>query len=492
MRVLFVARWVESLGLEYLSAVLKDAGHQVDMIFDPDVSASFFIEYKFLTWLINFKEALLKKIKSSQPDLIGFSCVTSMYPWVSSMAKFIKENFDIPIIVGGIHATILPELVINNPYVDFICIGEGEYALLELVDRLGRSKDVYSINNIWAKKDGKIYRNAIRPPISNLDELPFADKDIFYEKGIFKHRLVMMASRGCLFHCSYCANCYLRKEIYDGYEHNFYRMRSVRSVIDEIKHVRSRYRIKDIHFADDLFPTDLKWIREFSRAYKKEIGVPFYCLVRPNLVREEAVALLKEAGCKVMRMGVESGDPYILRNILKRNMTIEQIKSAIKVIKKYNIKLEACIMFGLPQESKERAMRSISLLLETKPDNIFTYIFTPYPKTELAEYCFKNGYLDRNKGEELNEGIIGRMHQRSVLKIPDANFMYNLSLLAPLAMKLKISRKLLYKMCRFKKGEIYSTFRWLSIILMSPWESIQRAKESIGSLVSFFLKRRQK
>lgn len=491
MRVLFVTRWVESLGLEYLSAVLKRAGHQVDMAFDPDISASFFMEYRFLTRLINFKEVLLKKIKSTQPDLVGFSCVTSMYPWVNAMAKFIKENFDIPIIVGGIHPTILPDLVINNPYVDFICRGEGEYALLELVDGLEKSKDVYSISNIWAKKDGMIYRNPIRPPISNLDELPFADRDISYKQGIFKNRLSMIASRGCVFSCSYCVNCYLKKEIYNGVKHRFYRIRSVRSIIDEIKQVKSRYKIKDIHFADELFPANLEWIKEFSRLYKKEIGAPFYCLVRPNLIREEAVKLLKDAGCKVMRMGVESGDPYMLRNVLKRDVTIKQIKNSIKLIKKYNIYLEACVMFGLPGESREQAMRSMDLLLETKPNSIFTSMFTPYPRIDLAEYCFKNGFLDRSKEPELNNGAIGRMHQRSILKNPNADFMYNLSLLAPLVIKLRIPKKLLYKACQFRKGNIYSVFSWLSIIMMSPWEAIQRAKESIGGLVVFFLKRRK-
>ncbi|MDP2939816.1 MAG: radical SAM protein [Candidatus Omnitrophota bacterium] len=402
MKVLFFHRNAEWIGIEYLSSILKKAGHETELIFDPGAGD---VEYKFrfIEKIFDVTEKMIKMAKAYKPDLIAFSCLTNLYPWVNKMSRLIKEVMDVPIIVGGLHPTLLPEYVIKNPYIDMICIGEGEEALLELVESMQSGCINYSTKNIWFKRNGEVIRNPVRPLIQNLDSLPFPDKSLFRKYGCFSERIYVMTTRGCPYQCSYCYNSYYKKLLnFPGF--SYLRRRSVRNVIDELKFFKSQYPIREVFFCDDIFTIDDKWIKNFCIIYKKEINLPFKAFVHPKTVKREIMKLLKDAGCIYVDIGIESGSEEVRRKILKRHMSNQDIINAAKILKEVGIKFCTLNMVGLPTETAQQMRETYELNKIIKPDGAIVSIFYPYPKTELADFCLENKLIAPEEYEKICNG----------------------------------------------------------------------------------------
>ena len=405
MKVLFFHRNAEWLGIEYLSSVLKSAGHDTKLIFDPG-SGDIEYKFKFLDNFFDISKKMVKKAKAYSPDLIAFSCLTNLYPWVSKMASLIKDEMDIPIIVGGLHPTILPEYVIKNPNIDMICLGEGEEAILELLENMQNNKSDYSIKNIWFKQNGKIIRNPMRPLIQNLDYLPFPDKDIFREYGCFSERLYVMTGRGCPYQCTYCFNSYYRKLLNtDGQP--YVRRRSVENVIEELIFFKGKYNLKEIFFYDDIFTINDAWISKFCKLYKQKIRLPFKILVHPKTINEETMRLLADAGCIYVDIGIESGSEELRYKLLKRNMSNQDIINTAKILKKVKIRFCTLNMVGFPTETRQQMWKTYELNENIKPDGTIVSFFYPFPNTELADYCLKNSFLEQQDYERICNGDLG-------------------------------------------------------------------------------------
>ncbi len=370
-------------GIAYLSAVLKKAGFEARLV--------------QLTKEISFNE-FQSKIKLLNPDLISFSSTSHMFPQVQKYAAAVKEVSKIPIICGGIHPTICPEQVINDKNIDMICRGESEQALLELCQRMERGKSINNIDNIWVKEGKKIYKNKIRPVIPDLDALPFPDREIFdyanlnlEKKGV----ATFMFSRGCPFNCAFCCESTLRK-LYPNPE-CYVRFRSPGSAVKEIKETIKKYPfIKFIRLDDDLLFIKKEWVREFVVLYKKEVGLPFSADMRVDVTDDELLALIREARGHLLRFGVESGNNFILKNVLQKGITVEQIKTAFKIAKEKGFKTQSYNMVGLPYESPKEILDTIKLNTQIKPDISVVSIFYPYPGTQLYDFCLKNGFLKEN------------------------------------------------------------------------------------------------
>ena len=341
MKILYIQQDVfESYGVMVLSAILKKNGHECDVLVDA------------------LEKDLLGKIKSLNPDIIGFSITSARYAWLKNLAKKIKLEIKKPIVVGGPHPTFFPELI-NKDFVDFVCIGEGEEAILELLNKLEKGEDTTKIRNIWAKKEGKIFKNPLRNLIEDLDSLPFADRNLYTKYSFFKNHLqaVFMTGRGCPYNCTFCFNKKYR-ELYNG-KGLVYRKRSVSNVIKELKEAIHNDRIKFVFFNDDTFTIGPReWFKEFSEQYKQEINVPFSIMARANLVDDEKIKWLKAAGCNSIRIGLESANPYLRSEILKKGITNEQVINAIKLMKKYRIKLQIFNMLGVPGETLDTALET--------------------------------------------------------------------------------------------------------------------------------------
>ena len=205
-----------------------------------------------------------------------------------------------------------------------------------------------------------------------------------------------MASRGCPYSCSYCCNHALRKRAGKGVP--YVRFRSVNRVIDEIKQLLRNYRfLNSIHFEDDILPLKKVWFKEFFQQYKEVIGLPYTCNIRPNLMSEDVVSLLKISGCEMLQMGIESGNDFIREKVLKRSLEKETLISAFDLCRKNDIKTMAFNIVGIPFETPPRILDTIKLNARVLPDLIQCSIAFPYPLTEMHEICITNGFLSNRQ-----------------------------------------------------------------------------------------------
>lgn len=470
MKVLFFYRNAEWLGIEYLSSAAKKAGHKTELIFDPGAGD---VEYKFkiIEKFFDLTEKMVDRARRYSPDLIAFSCLTNLYPWVSKMAGRLKRDLDVPIIVGGMHPTILPNFVIQNPNIDIICIGEGEEPLVELLNSMEKGEIDYTIKNLWFKKEGQIIKNPPRLLIQDLDALPFPDKDLFKKYGCFSGRLYVMTGRGCPNQCTYCFNSYYRKLLCAN-NARYVRRRSVENVIRELIFFKNKYKLKEIFFYDDIFTINDVWIREFCRLYKQHIHLPFKILVHPQMIKKEIMGLLKDAGCIYVDIGLESGSEEIRYKLLKRNMSNQDIINTAKILKEAGIKFCTLNIVGFPNETREQMWETYKLNEAMKSDGVIVSIFYPYPKTELADYCLENKFLGKEDYEKICNGE-GGYKEDSMLRGIEIEEAKRLQILMPILIK---TPRFLHPL--IKKISINKFTRIISIPFLSvPRNTYIRIKE---------------
>jgi len=310
VKIAFINDPCERLGVEYISAVLKKGGHNVKVFVDPQLFNDVYISFKTLSRIFDYKKTLLSELKAYNPDIIGFSTDTEHYQWASTLAKMIKSEMDTPIIFGGIHPTSVPERVIANDCVDMVCVGEGEYPMLELVHSMEKGSIDTSIRNIWFKRDGRVIANEVRPLIEDLDSLPMPDHTVFYEtSSYFQKGYYIVTSRGCPYTCSYCSHSYLQ-DLYSG-KGMYLRQRSVSNAIHELLEAKNKHKPDLVVFLDDCFGYDRGWLEKFSEMYRKNIRTKFTCALHPSYVSRETVELLKSAGCCQVTLGIQSLDEDI-------------------------------------------------------------------------------------------------------------------------------------------------------------------------------------
>ncbi|MBI4846241.1 MAG: B12-binding domain-containing radical SAM protein [Candidatus Omnitrophica bacterium] len=383
MKVAFVNNGTESLGVGYLAAFLKKQGHTVKVFNDPQLFSDEYINNKHLNRIFSFQKQLINDVINFSPDLIGFSVLTDYYEWACYLAAELKKRLARPIIFGGIHPTSVPEEVLKNNFVDMVCIGEGELALLDVVEKLEKSSWPYNVLNIWTKDGQKIIKNKIRPLIDDLGKLPYPDKTVFYEVSpYFKTAYFTIASRGCLYKCSYCCHSYLR-EIYP--ETCYYRIRSVENLIGELECYRVKDKYKVIRFVDDIFPSDKKWLSEFSKVYSKRIGVPFICYIHPSVAREEQILLLKKSGACEIVIGVQTLFENTQKEVLNRQINIDNWERTILCLKEHKIFVTAENMIGIPGQCIDEIKELVKFYCRNKVGRIHVNWLRYYPKTKITD-----------------------------------------------------------------------------------------------------------
>lgn len=436
MRVLFVyptATWKGyHNGIAILSAVLKKAGHETAMEFIHN-------------WKKRTHKNLALKILEFKPHLIAISFATNQFERAKQIINFINHNFSLPIIVGGIHPTICPNEVIKENILA-LCRGEGEEAILEFIEAFEKNKSYLNIKNFWFKQNGKIFKNPLRLLTQNLDALPYADYSIFdYQKVLDEFScLEVFANRGCPYGCNYCINNTLMK-LYKG-KGKFVRYRSVKSLITELGSLISKYRgIKTIEFFDDTFVLNKKWLAEFANVYPKKIGIPFRCNARANLVDKETARLLKEAGCYMVSMAIETGNETLRRKILNKDITNKQIEEAFSFLKNEGIKLYAHNMVGIPYETPETIHETIDLNKKVGIDIVQCWVFFPYPGTKSYELCKKNNWISSRKVTNVASlDVISVLDQPSITK-EEVSYYHKImrpEICYPNSLKLVIFRKM--------------------------------------------------
>ena len=389
MRILFIQDLGinESLALTELSAFLKSKGHICDLLIEKN------------------ERNLWESIRKFTPDIFIIPWDIGALSWILKIADKIKKNFAKPIVFCGTYPSFYSHVAIDCPGVEIICIGESEYAILELVERLEKKEDISDIKNLWVKRDGKIYRNELRTFIADLDTLPLPDRGVYYKYRYLKEFSLkrFISGRGCNNSCSFCYNPLLRLR-YVG-KGNYVRRKSITRIIQEIEDVQKQSILRSVHFSDDIFISNKDWLREFSREYKK-INLPFTCNASAELINEEVIELLKTAHCTGIAMGIETGNENLRNLILNKKITNRQIIEAARLIKKFGLFLATFNMIALPGEVIKDVFDTVQLNNKIKVDQVRLSFAFPLPGTELAEYGLKKGFFDKGHIERLLDNTI--------------------------------------------------------------------------------------
>ncbi len=381
------------LGIGYLSAYLKREGHETSLI--------------HLVRPVT-EDEFRARLEAESPDLLAFSSTTHMFRHVAKWASWAKRQSDTLTICGGAHPTIDPEGALAGSELDMVCRGEGEEALVELTAALQEGRDFSGIPSLWVRRNGGIIRNPVRPLIEDLDSLPYPDRDIFNPADFCEQqheRGTLMASRGCPYDCSYCSN-HVQKSIYPN-NGKYVRFRSVDNVMGEIREIVERDtegRLRYIRFDDDILTLHRDWFRELARRYGREVDLPFICNSRVNLLDEELVRLFAGAGCSVMCMGIESGNPELRRQVLNRRMSNESVVEAFRLCREHGIKTVSSNMVALPHEDLESLLDTIRLNALARPDCMQVSTYHPYPNTRLWQICEEAGFLSDRHVDSIFDG----------------------------------------------------------------------------------------
>ncbi|HEY64386.1 MAG TPA: B12-binding domain-containing radical SAM protein [Caldilineae bacterium] len=465
-RILFVLRKIdyEPQGIMQLAAVLKGAGHKVEL-----TAAS--------------HEDPVRAARRFRPDILAYSVFTGSQREYLSLNARLKEATGALSVFGGPHPTFFPE-IIEEDGVDVVCIGEGEGPILDLANALASGAPFHEIPNLWVKQDGQIHRNPVRSLITDLDTLPLPDRSLVYDKDRFTRESGLkhfVASRGCPYLCTFCFNQAMT-EIY-GSPWRRVRRRSVEHVLEEIDQVRRCYPLSFVVFLDDLFIVPRDWLEVFAREYPRRIGLPFFCNVRANLVDKDLVRLLKSAGCVSVGMGIETGDDRLRNIVLKRNLSREQLIQAADLIHDAGIALITTNMLGLPTGTLEDDFETLELNIACRAQYANAFLYQPYPRTELGEFAREAGLL----AKDVNE-ISTSAWDRSILRFPsprDQRMTENLVKLFALAVAFPRLRSWLRYLVRAPRNPIYwlayklwkgyAIKRWIHPYRSSPREFLYTA-----------------
>jgi anaerobic magnesium-protoporphyrin IX monomethyl ester cyclase len=402
MKIGFVEQSFEKLAVEYLISVCREAGAEAELIIDPTLFSDSFYENNYLKRLFDARERLVQRILRADLDLIAFSVVSDDYLWATSVASLVKKYSDIPTVFGGIHPTAVPEHVAANPAVDYVCQGEGEEALVELMDCLSSGRSPRNVANLCFYDGTSLVKNELRSLQTDLDRLPFPDKDQYYEQmPVMKKFHMTITSRYCPFRCTFCYNSSMR-DLYAG-KGRYLRQRSPENVIAELESAK-HFGYEYVLFNDDILAFDRRWLREFAPLYKQKIGKPFFAYFHPQYADEEIVRLMGDAGCVTANMGIQSIDPDVRRLMFDRFETQEEIRDAIRTIRQRRIHLNVGHIIGFPGDSEAIEERGVRFYLDNPPSFIGCYWLRLYPGTKITNDLLTAGRLTEDEVAQINEG----------------------------------------------------------------------------------------
>lgn len=447
------------LGIGYLAAYLKDAGHEFKL-FDTtfircgDIPSDDALREKNLQVVnpdfeklglvekdIDVFQALEEEIKSFNPGIICISTVDPNHSFGMDLLSHCKKLFpDIPTICGGPLATLVPDDIAHHDCVDIVGRGEAEEQLVQLCDLYEKHglegwEKLYKVDNFWIKdkdyrNNGVIHKNTVRLPNITYGLPP--DLSIFDPRHFLRPlggRMYRMATvvwtRGCVFRCSYCANSTFYQAA-QATAKEYYRKKDPRLLVMELAEFKKKFDLNFLMFVDDIFPLhEPEIMKEFCTLYKKYVDLPFSVNVQPRLVREDLFAMAVDAGMRNICCGVESGSDRIRRKILKRNYHDDHVDKVFSLAHKHKIRCSSFNIIGLPDEERSDIFDTINLNRRVQPTSATVTFFHPYRGAPLRKLCVERGIIDETQGKhedvyrsnsQLNMPQISKQELKNLMK----------------------------------------------------------------------------
>ena len=377
------------LGLAYIAAMLEANDYDVKIL-------------DCLALELHSKQ-IVESIRAYKPDLIGVSCLTANRFDAFNTVSLAKQASPKSVVcIGGPHVSLTAQDTLEHiQAIDVVIRGEGEHTVTDLIRTMEKGDDFKKVLGIsWRDSEKNIIHNADRPPIANLDKIPFPARYLLPLKKYSPHYVPylpdnvqgnifsLIASRGCPYRCSFCQTPSLWG--------TKIRYRSVKNVISEIEHCIETFGYKAFRFHDDTLTISRKWILQFcEELINKGKNTPWSLCGRVNTVDTQMLEMLKEAGCYSIVFGIESGDSQILKNINK-GINMKQIKDAIKLTKKAGILPFGYLMTGNPGENEEALLKTIELTKNLEFITTGLSCLVIYPQTQLYKRALEKGIIPRN------------------------------------------------------------------------------------------------
>ena len=380
------------LGLGYLDAFLRNKGINSQVI---DCTGQGIIHSE-----------LIDLIKSERFRLIGISAMTAFIHRAVELASLIKQmDKRIVIIIGGSHVSSLgEELLKQTAAVDIVVRGEGEVTLWEIVEafKQNQNPDLRIISGISFRKEGQISTTADRPLIEDMDSIPFSSREISNDnyhlpvKWNFREPFAaLVSSRGCKYNCAFC-------DVYRTFGRQV-RYRSVKNIVKEIKYLKGKFKVKDIIFYDDTFTTDRERVIDFcQRIIEEGLMISWGCYSRVDTIDRELAILMKQAGCRMISFGVESGSQEMLKK-MKKGVTLEKSLAAIDLCNRIGIQTSASFVIGFPGETTGSIAKTKYFSVKLNPLFAVFFRLIPYPGTMLYKEYLKQQRRDNLKIDEFQE-----------------------------------------------------------------------------------------
>ena len=316
-----------------------------------------------------------RTIREYKPDVVGITAMTPKYLMVERIAAITKAiNPVTTVVIGGHHPSIIGEQVFVNGNIDVVVVGEGEITFAELIDQLSRdARQMEGVLGIlFRNASGKIIRTEPRAPITNLDLLPIADRDLILNSDYVSDNNII-STRGCPFSCAYCGADVIWK--------HKQRRRSVANVMEEVRYLISRSGSQTISFWDDSFTVNKKHTLELLEALKSIQGLTFSCITRLDLINYEIVTALKQTGCTTIYFGIESGNDRVLA-MMNKHLTKELVREKTALVNNSGISWLGFFIMGYPGETREDILETLDFMKELDPPYAEINIFNPLPGTQ--------------------------------------------------------------------------------------------------------------
>ena len=404
------------LSLATIIPKVKEKGHQVEVL---DLCYEDFN-----------RELITNRLRSFQPDVIGLTGTTPLFPQVRTISKMAKaHNPKMITIGGGAHCSALPEQSLDEAELDFVCFGEADFTLAEIVD----GTDPTTISGIvYRDGTGKIVKNPAIPWLKNLDDLPYPSWDEFKLKQYEKYWSHLIArrkpavffetTRGCVFSCNFCGS--------KNTVGRTFRKKSVARVIDEIKY-SVRHGFREFYIVDDIFTTDVPRVKEIcERIIQEGIDITWCCSngIRVDAGDQEMFNLMRRAGCYKVAFGFESGDDRVLKEAGKAGKaTIEAARKTVAMARKADIHVFGFFMVGLLQDTEETMAKTITLGRGLPTDILKVSICIPFPGTPMYQQLKQDGLLHDFDWDKYNVYNPQQMYQHPTLSWAAIEKYYNLA-----------------------------------------------------------------
>ena len=372
------------LGLAYVGAALEKSGFQVEILDNYNLEKTI--------------EQVKHEIERLEPEIVGISCASVTYRRCIETAKAVKEALpSCRVVIGGWQPSYMPESMLQHPEIDYLVIGEGEEAIVELANSITKGEgksDVAEISGIAYRRNGKTVKTPSKF-IQNLDQIPFPARHLLpmriYDRVMPYVNMnpvdTMNVVRGCPYNCAYCET----KKLWGSRVRAF----SPPRVVEEINQLAQNYGSKGIYFVGDNFTINKKRTKELCKLMKKEkLDIEWVCDTRVDHVSRELLREMKAAGCRTIFFGVESGSARILEK-LNKQITVEQVTRAFKLCREQGIQTSCSFMLGIPGETVEDMEATFRFARKLDPDWCQFNTYVAVPGSALYNEIMENGLYDR-------------------------------------------------------------------------------------------------